>query len=106
MTRENKNLTRMKIKGQVEHSNKEIYPPFIVSIESNKIVEDSNNDDNTKCVSKKSSKYSKEARFYVIGGICLFTSVVCSLTLWVQLNNFKLGKFYSYIFSHLKIKTR
>ena len=97
MTRENKNLTKMKIKGKVEHSNKEIYPPYIISIEGNKIVEDSEDDDD-KCVSKKSRKYSKESRLYVIGGICLFTSVVCSLILWILLNNFKLGKFYTFTF--------
>ena len=97
MTRENKNLTKMNIKGHVEHSNKEIYPPYIISIEGNKIVEDSKDDDDTKCVSKKSSKYSKESRLYVIGGICFYTSVIFSLILWILLNNFKLGKFYTFI---------
>ena len=83
----------MKIKVPIKHSNKGIFSPHIITIERNQIIKDDKDDDAKICVSKKSREYSKEARAYVIGGICLFTSVVCSLTLWILLNNFKLGKF-------------
>ena len=86
----------MKIKAPVKYSNKDSISPYVISIGSSQINEDDKDDAASKCVSKKSSEYSKEARFYQIGGICLFTSVVCTLALWILLINVKHGKFYSY----------
>ena len=88
----------MKIKERVKHSNKS----DVISIECNPIIEDNSSDDSKIPVSKKSSEHCKEARFYLIIGIALFTCTLFFLIMWILFNNY--GKYYySFTFIHPEI---